>query len=99
MDASVSRAVSNVRIRDARRDELDTVSSLLAGAYGEFRPHFPPEAWERYLGEIVDVGSRLPDSELIVAEGKGLLVGTIGFYPDASRSTLERWPPGWGSIR
>jgi len=55
--------------------------------------------WERYLGEIVDVRSRLADSVLIVAESEGGLVGTVGFYADASVSALERWPPGWASIR
>lgn len=40
-----------------------------------------PRAWERYIGEIVDVRSRLGESELIVAERAGRLVGTIGFYP------------------
>ena len=44
-----------------------------------------------YIGEIVDVRSRLSESELIVAERAGSLVGTTGFYPDTSRSALERW--------
>jgi ribosomal protein S18 acetylase RimI-like enzyme len=88
-----------LRLRDARRDELDKVAALLGAVYGVFREHFPPDAWERYIGEIVDVRSRLGESELIVAERWDRLVGTIGFYPDASRATLERWPEGWGSIR
>ncbi len=99
MDTPSARTVSSVRVRDVRADELDAVSSLLADVYGEFRRRFPPEAWERYLGEIVDVRSRLPDSELIVAEHDGRLVGVVGFFPDASRSALERWPVGWASIR
>jgi ribosomal protein S18 acetylase RimI-like enzyme len=99
MDASNTRAASRLQLRDAQPGELETVSSLLAEVYGEFRPHFPTEAWELYLGEIVDVRSRLADSELIVAEDEGRLIGTVGFYPDASRSALERWPAGWASIR
>jgi hypothetical protein len=89
----------DLRLRDARPEELDHVAALLGDVYGVFREHFPPEAWERYVGEIVDVYSRVGESELIVAERAGRLVGTIGFYPDASRSALERWPAGWGSIR
>jgi ribosomal protein S18 acetylase RimI-like enzyme len=72
---------------------------LLGEVYAVFREHFPAAAWASYIGEIVDVRSRLGESELIVAERAGRLVGTIGFYPDASRSQLERWPEGWGSIR
>jgi ribosomal protein S18 acetylase RimI-like enzyme len=89
----------DVRLRDTRPDELDAVAALLGEVYGAFRERFPPEAWERYIGEIVDVRSRVGESELIIAERAGQLVGTIGFYPDASRSALERWPTGWGSIR
>ena len=88
-----------LRLRDAGPDEFDQVAALLGEVYGVFREQFPADAWESYIGEIVAVRSRLGESELIVAERDGRLVGTIGFYPDASRSALERWPVGWGSIR
>jgi ribosomal protein S18 acetylase RimI-like enzyme len=45
------------------------------------------------------VRGRLGESELMVAVLGGALVGTIGFYPDASRSAIEQWPTGWASIR
>lgn len=99
VDASNAEPASEARVRDARSDELDEVARLLGEVYGEFRPHFPSGAWEHYIGEIVDVRRRLADSELIVAERERRLVGTIGFYPNASRSTLESWPAGWASIR
>ena len=86
-------------IRDARGDELDAVAGLLGDVYGVFRPYLPPAAWQRYIGEIVDVRSRAGECQVIVAERDGRLVGTIGLYPDASRSALERWPAGWASIR
>lgn len=86
-------------VRDATSGELDQLAVLLGEVYGVYREHFPPEAWASYIGEIIDVRSRWGESELIVAERAGRLVGTIGFYPDASRSQLERWPAGWGSIR
>jgi ribosomal protein S18 acetylase RimI-like enzyme len=92
-------SLSDVRVRDARTDELDELARLLADVYGAFRAHLPAEAWELYIGEIVDVGGRLGESDLIVAEDAGRLVGTIGFYPDASHSAIERWPPAWASIR
>jgi ribosomal protein S18 acetylase RimI-like enzyme len=90
---------SELLVRDALSGELDQIAGLLGEVYGVFRELFPPDAWASYIGEIVDVRSRLGESELIVAELAGRLVGTIGFYPDASRSQLERWPAGWGSIR
>lgn len=94
-----SSSSSDVRLRDARTHELDELAQLLAEVYRGFRGHLPDGAWEHYIGEIVDVRSRLGESELIVAEDAGRLVGTIGLYPDASRSAIERWPDGWESIR
>ena len=99
MDPLDSRTATGLRIRDAAAVELDEVGALLGAVYGAFREHFPADAWERYIGEIVDVRSRFGESEVIVAERGGRVVGTIGFYPEASRSALERWPAGWGSIR
>jgi ribosomal protein S18 acetylase RimI-like enzyme len=99
VDASSTRLAIEIGLRDARRDELDGLSRLLEEVYGDFQPHFPGDLWQAYLGEIVDVRSRLGGSEVIVAETAGRLVGTVGFYPEASRSALERWPVGWASIR
>ena len=98
-DTSSRRAPPEVRLRDARAGELDEVAGLLAEVYAVYRGWLPARAWERYIGEIVDVRRRLGESELIVAERAGLLVGTIGLYPEASRSAVERWPQGWASIR
>ena len=92
-------SLSGVRVRDARTEELDELARLLAEVYGAFRTHLPADAWKRYIGEIVDVRGRLGESELIVAEHAGRLIGTIGFYPDAAHSAIERWPHGWASIR
>jgi ribosomal protein S18 acetylase RimI-like enzyme len=99
LERAVGSSHPDVQVRDARTDELDELARLLAEVYGAFRAHLPADAWERYIGEIVDVRSRLGDAELIVAEDAGRLVGTIGFHPDASRSAIERWPAGWASIR
>ena len=99
VETSLRRAGSELRLRDARVSELDEIGRLLCEIYVVFRGHLPPQAWERYIGEIVDVGSRLGESELIVAERAGHLIGTIGLYPDASRSPVERWPERWASVR
>jgi len=99
VDPPAARSTSRLRLRDARASELDEVARLLAEVYAVFRGHLPPQAWERYIGEIVDVRSRLGESELIVAERAGQRIGTIGLYRDASRSPVARWPERWASIR
>ncbi len=99
MESMYERAATQLIVRDAQPVELDDVAMLLGEVYGVFRDRLPADAWSRYIGEIVDVAARMRDSELIVAERGGRIVGTIGLYPNASRSALERWPTGWASIR
>lgn len=99
VDRLENRAVNDLVIRDALPSELDEVAALLALVYGVFREKLPAGAWQSYIGEIVDVRSRAGESELIVAERADQIVGTIGFYPDASRSAVERWPDRWASLR
>ena len=88
-----------LRIRDARVEELDQVALLIRDAYQEYQASFPPEVWEGYARDIMDVRGRLDISELIVAENAGGLVGAVTFYPNATPSDQGGWPPGWTGIR
>ncbi len=84
-------------IRDAASAELDAVSMLLKRAYLQYAHSMPAEAWQDYLSNIVDVGSRLRESALIVALWDHQLAGSVTLYLDAA--PLETWPPGWAGIR
>jgi GNAT superfamily N-acetyltransferase len=75
------------------------VSFLLRDAYLEYKEAFPPQSWESYQENIMDVRSRLNESELIVAEVKGQLAGAVTLYLDTSHLIPEVWPPGWAGIR
>ncbi len=88
---------ANLIVRDARPAELEQVSALLGEAYQEYKASFPSDAWEEYRADILDVRSRLADSELIVAELGGKLVGTVTLYMHGSYS--ETWPRGWAGVR
>ena len=87
------------RVRDAKVEDLDYVALLIRDAYQEYQANFPPEVWEGYARDIMDVRSRLDISELIVAENAGGLVGAVTFYPNASPSDQGGWPPGWTGVR
>ena len=87
------------RIRDASVEELDQVALLIRDAYLEYQAAFPPEVWEGYARDIMDVRSRLDTSELIVAERAGILVGAVTFYPNASQGEQAGWPPGYAGVR
>ena len=86
-------------VRDARTGELDQVALVMRDAYQEYQASFPPEMWEVYARNIMDVRSRLGVSELIVAEHGGPVVGAVTFYPNAVQSEQEGWPPGWAGVR
>lgn len=86
-------------IRNARPDELDEVSLLLKDAYQQYENFIPPERWKNYLTDIMDVRSRLTESDLIVAELDHRLVGAVTLYLNGSLTFPETWPAGWAVVR
>jgi ribosomal protein S18 acetylase RimI-like enzyme len=86
-------------IRNARPGEMDNVSLLLKDAYAQYETFIPREAWKRYLEDIMDVRSRLGESDLIVAELNHRLVGCVTLYLDGSKTFPEAWPEGWAVVR
>jgi GNAT superfamily N-acetyltransferase len=89
----------NLIVRQARSDELDQVALVLKAAYQEYEKTLPPQAWESYLEDIMDVRSRLPEAELIVAELNGRLAGTVTLNLNSSESADSVWPKGWAGLR
>lgn len=88
-------------VRDARSEDLAEASALMREAYGEYFEDIPADAEQmaaEYLADIGDVWSRLGDSELVVAEEDGRLVGAVTFFPDGSVEG-HGWPQGWSNIR
>jgi len=89
----------NILIRNARSDELDDVSLLLKDAYQQYENSIRPEAWKSYLEDIIDVRSRLGESDLLVADLNHRLAGCVTLYLDGSRSFPEVWPRGSAVVR
>jgi ribosomal protein S18 acetylase RimI-like enzyme len=86
-------------IRDARPDELDDVAGLIQEAYRQYKRYLPPPRWKIYLEDMANVQGRLEESELIVAEEKGRLAGTVTLYLKAMEIFRDRWPDGWAYVR
>jgi GNAT superfamily N-acetyltransferase len=89
----------SILIRDARLDELDKISLLLKEAYQQYESMLPADAWSYYLEDIMNVRSRLDESQLIVAEVNKQLAGTVTLYLNAHRSGEGGWPRGWAGVR
>jgi ribosomal protein S18 acetylase RimI-like enzyme len=86
-------------LRDARPDELDSVALLLRDAYLEYARSLPPDIWEGYLQDIMNVRGRLGAAELIVAELDGEMAGAVTLYLKPSPPTREGWPRDWAGVR
>ncbi len=74
-----------MQIPDALPEEMDEAAAVLGAEYVEYAASMPPELWKGYHADIVDVHSRLHESELVVAEHEGRLAGTVTFYPPGDR--------------
>lgn len=83
-------------LRNARSDELDSVSLLIRDANEQYESLLPPEAWKFYVDDMMDVRARLNESELIVAELDGQLVGTVTLYLGVGHSIPARVVQGMG---
>ena len=85
-------------VREAEQPDLNEVVAVLRAANVEFESVLPPAFYRAYLANVVDVRSRLEDSQLLIAEHGGRIVGAITLYPDASQEGWG-WPSDWSGIR
>ncbi len=89
---------AQIRIRDARLEELDKAAQLLKKAFQQYRNFMPADVWKYYLEDIMDVRGRWKEAQLIVAEVNGQLAGTVTLYLKSNDSE-GGWPEGWSGIR
>lgn len=104
-NGDVERLHVKASLRPAQASEIEPVRSLLRSAYGQYESDLPPENWQRYLADIVDLEARAGTSELLVAENGGSILGCVSYYPPGldvsypSDAHSEAWPPDWSAIR
>ena len=78
--------------RNALSHEHAAVARVILKSYAEYGPLLPPDAWERYSQNILDVRSRMAESELLIAVEDGEIVGSATFYPARIKRTQSEWP-------
>jgi ribosomal protein S18 acetylase RimI-like enzyme len=88
-----------VVVREARPDELEAVAELTITAFREYLPLLDPQFVEWYEQDIRDVGRRLGNGTVLVAEFGGRLAGTVTLLPDGSGYGMHGWPIAWPVIR
>lgn len=87
-----------VEVRDAAPGEWGDVARLLSRSFQEYAAVLPAAIWRAYRDELVDIAARAPASQLVVAVTGERVVGTVTFFPDATRDS-HGWPPGTASFR
>ncbi len=86
-------------VRDARFEEIGVIADILKEAYKQYSSRMPPEEWQFYMNDIVDVRSRWGTADLIVADLNDHIAGTVTIYFKAPGPPEEWWPEGWAGIR
>jgi GNAT superfamily N-acetyltransferase len=86
-------------IRLARPEDLEAVSAVNRAAYAEYAAFLEPERIARYLDNAGDVWSRLDESDLLIAELDGEIVGSLTYFAPGPRAAAQRWPAEWAGLR
>jgi ribosomal protein S18 acetylase RimI-like enzyme len=89
---------SEIVVREAEEDDLDRVVGVLRAANVEFEAVLSPAFYRAYLANVLDVRSRVDESQLFVASEGERIVGAITLYPDASEEGFGL-PSDWTGIR
>jgi GNAT superfamily N-acetyltransferase len=93
-----SHSLTDAGVRPAGPSDLPAARRVLLAAYQEYAATLPPAVFGRYLTDILDVESRAGTGEVLVAEHRGRVVGTVTYYPDAADEGFG-WPAGWAGLR
>ena len=88
-----------LQFRIAESHEHSAVAQVILESYAEYAPLIPADAWERYAQSILDVRSRMTESELLIAVEDGEIVGSATFYPARLKRTQSEWPSEWTGAR
>ena len=94
-----------ISIRVADDSEIERARDILRAAYAQYESEIPPENWQLYSADILDLEARAAASELLVAELDGAIVSCVSYYPPGaevaypSQTFSETWPGDWAAFR
>jgi GNAT superfamily N-acetyltransferase len=97
--------MSDITIRVALGEEIDAARAVLGASYAQYEHSFPEENWVPYLADILDLEGRAPQSDLLVAERDGAILGCVSYFPPGAKTSYpsdsfsEHWPADWAAFR
>jgi len=89
--------VSAQIVRGARPEEHDALLGLVLAAYGEFGSFLTAQFVQEFREDVIRLMND-ENTEVLVAEEDGSVVGTITFYPDGPDYNDEI-PAAWACLR
>jgi ribosomal protein S18 acetylase RimI-like enzyme len=91
---------TSFHIRDARDDEREAMQDVTLAAYEEYATAMPKPFWEEYRQHIRMTLEKEGPVERIVAERKGMIIGSVLLYPSlADVYTEARVDIDWPEVR
>ena len=97
--------MSHASIRPATEHDIEPARAVLGRAYARYESALPPANWVAYLADILDLEGRASESELIVADLEGQIVGCVSYFPPGAKAAYpsdafsEHWPSEWSAFR
>lgn len=89
-------------VRAAALSEHPAILDLLLRANREYRAVLPVRIHAAYLRDLRDLVANWADSDFLIAESEGRMLGAVAFYRDASRQKGKLgWtmPAEWAGLR
>jgi GNAT superfamily N-acetyltransferase len=74
------------------------IREVVVAAYRQYSRELTPEAYTRYLADLLDLDRHAQHGHLFVADVGGRVLGSGAYYPDSSVQGLG-WPRGWAGGR
>ena len=97
--------MSTASFRPGTDRDMEPARAVLGRAYARYESALPPANWAAYLTDILDLEGRANESELIVAELDGVLVGCVSYFPPGAKASYpsdafaKHWPAEWSAFR
>ena len=85
-------------IRFASKHEIPDVHTITFSAFREISDQFPPALFDTYIKDLERLVDCWDEAQVMVAEIDGRIVGTVSFYPDASKEGFGL-PESWAGFR
>jgi len=92
--------MADFEIRDARKDERDTIRDLTLRAYSEYATIMHPDSWAGLEKAIHGAFRGDSPAEQIVADDQGTLIGSVMLFPAEVRAYGDMLEPlAWPEVR